>query len=352
MRIRSIHFDQVGPLGRSEPYACKLEDSWRGGLHDMILLSGPNGCGKTTVLRAVAHLWALTGSWLAAQGRRGKSRHSSWRWLSRWGGVAVILDDVPLAGSLGLFIGDDAFFEHLDERYPNLFWISEGRPRIKGQSTEHLKIHTTSWLPDLSDLYKRLILTNASSMPNMIHLDGEERRWVAPTKGLGEVVADDPQMKWLVGYRANEDWKGQLEASLIAMKTLDEGKYFRVLEDLNSFLKPKQIDPQPDSNTLRLRVFVPGGDSRTEHTLDDLSAGEHQVLIQLYLVSRWLNEGGIVMIDEPDLHLHPSLLNGFLSRLEVLVSERNGQLFLTSHNPELWQRYENKGLRIQLGGEP
>src|SRR2546425_8252444 len=58
------------------------------------------------------------------------------------------------------------------------------------------------------------------------------------------------------------------------------------------------------------------------------------VLIQLYLVSRWMNKGGVVMIDEPDLHLHPSLLNAFLSRLETLVTERKGQLLLTSHRSE------------------
>jgi AAA15 family ATPase/GTPase len=85
-----------------------------------------------------------------------------------------------------------------------------------------------------------------------------------------------------------------------------------------------------------------------KHTLDDLSAGEHQVLIQLYLVSRFLKPGGVVMIDEPDLHLHPSLVPSFLARLETQVKERNGQLILTSHNPAIWDRYENKALRIQL----
>ena len=56
------------------------------------------------------------------------------------------------------------------------------------------------------------------------------------------------------------------------------------------------------------------------------------------------------MIDEPDLHLHPSLLSFYLTRLEHLVKSRDAQLILTSHNPELWSRYEAKGNRVQLGG--
>ena len=194
-----------------------------------------------------------------------------------------------------------------------------------------------------------LILREYSETPNMIHLDGEDRRWVVPTKGLGEVVADDPQLKWLVGYRAGKDWQGQLEASLITQKTLNEDRYHAMIRDLNRFLAPKEIDPQP-TQELRLQVKTPRTSDGT-HGLDELSAGEHQILIQIYLVSRWLQKGGIVMIDEPDLHLHPSLLSLFLSTLERLVRERMGQLVLTSHNPELWRRYENKGLRIQLGGE-
>ena len=74
-------------------------------------------------------------------------------------------------------------------------------------------------------------------------------------------------------------------------------------------------------------------------------------MIQLYLLYRWLEPGGIVLIDEPDLHLHPSLIPGFLASLESLVKEKNGQLILTSHLPSIWDRYDSVGHRISLGGE-
>ena len=68
----------------------------------------------------------------------------------------------------------------------------------------------------------------------------------------------------------------------------------------------------------------------------------------LFMVQRWLQPGGVVLIDEPDLHLHPSLVSPLLATLENIIRGRSGQLIITSHATELWQRYDNLGLRINL----
>ena len=100
-------------------------------------------------------------------------------------------------------------------------------------------------------------------------------------------------------------------------------------------------------NRLKVRLKNGSGSGNT-HGLDELSAGEHQVLIQLYLINRWLEKGGVALIDEPDLYLHPSLISSFLARLEKMVADRDGQLIITSHVPEVWSRYEALGRRILL----
>jgi len=76
------------------------------------------------------------------------------------------------------------------------------------------------------------------------------------------------------------------------------------------------------------------------------------VLIIIFLLSRWLEDGGIVLIDEPDLYLHPSQISGLLASLETLVSSKKGQLLITSHIPDVWNRYESKGKRVELGVLP
>jgi predicted ATPase len=119
---------------------------------------------------------------------------------------------------------------------------------------------------------------------------------------------------------------------------------------LNKFLHDKEIETDIRTGENRLRVKLKNSRGKF-HFLDDLSAGEHQILIQLYLLHRWLEPAGIILIDEPDLHLHPSLIPGFLASLESLVEKKKGQLLITSHLPDLWNRYESIGRRISLGGE-
>ena len=38
-----------------------------------------------------------------------------------------------------------------------------------------------------------------------------------------------------------------------------------------------------------------------------------------------------------------------MGKLERMVEERDGQLIITSHIPEVWERYETLGKRIILG---
>ena len=364
MKIKSIHLRDAGPL---HDYSCDLCNTWEGGLHDLILISGVNGSGKSTLLRAVAHLWKMTGSWLSAPKNIAKNSTESRKWLQQCRGACVILQGVPHVRGyrssndtcLGIYFGDESFMRELQEKYPDVLWIGEyaystyaieSAERMLTRPSKTKLIHREDdWLNNLADEYRQLILAGGFTMPNTIHLDSEERRWVRPTKGLGEIVPDDPKLRWLVNYKPQKEWSGQLEASLIALKTVHEGIYFDVLEVMNAFLRPKELGPLPDAQTLRLPVRVPSQGGDQQHSLDDLSSGEHQILIQLFMVTRWMNPGGIVMIDEPDLHLHPSLLNSFLGQLEKLVKQRKGQLILTSHNPDIWSRYENKGLRIRMG---
>ena len=216
-----------------------------------------------------------------------------------------------------------------------------------------LAIPDERWVDGWADAHKKMIITFQNpKTPNLIYLDAEERRWVSPAHNLGIPMSENPSLRWLVTYNVTQDWKNQLEASLINLKTVMPKKYHQVIRDLNAFLVGKEIDSQVRPGENRLRVRIKGKRGQW-HAIDDLSAGEHQVLIQIYLVSRWLEPGGIVMIDEPDLYLHPSLTSSFLARLESLVvDERQGQLLVTSHDPNVWQRYESRGRRIRLGGAP
>jgi predicted ATPase len=349
MKIQRLIFNKVGPLLSQD---IALADDWSGSFESRILLTGPNGCGKSTVLRAVAMLWEAFGFWLDY--RKALPKNNSTReWLQRWGGCAVVVDGVPgVSQPVGLIFGELDWTESLEKQYPEIMWIGESVERLgkRGAPRRQLLLPDVGAVHELSSYRKRMVLSfEKVSFPNVVYLDAEERRWVTPKRNVGSVVAEDPTLRWQPRYIATEDWKGQLEASLITLKTTQLHLFHEVIRRINQFLAGKEIDPdiRPEENRLRVRVH---GQRGVSHTIDDLSAGEHQVLIMITLLTRWAEEGGIVMIDEPDLYLHPSLVSTMLSSIEQIVDDKKGQLIITSHQPEIWQRYELNGKRIELKG--
>jgi hypothetical protein len=87
--------------------------------------------------------------------------------------------------------------------------------------------------------------------------------------------------------------------------------------------------------------------SGAEVTFEHLSAGERAALIALFTVARWMTPGGVVLIDEPELHQHVSLMRSNLAVLEHFVIEKmNGQLIVASHAPEVWDHFRTTKKRI------
>ena len=251
-----------------------------------------------------------------------------------------------------LAFGEKSLLLPLESAYPGSSLIGEmiERGKLGNPARKLIWPKAAAWLDQWTRERQSLLSSSEKSQsPNIIFLDAEERRWVKPRRGLGEVRADNSEIRWMPSYRATENWEGQLEASLLALKSAALHRFHEVIREMNGFLSGKEILTDVELGVNRLQVKIKKGQ---KHGLDELSAGEHQVLIQLYLIARWMEEGGIVMIDEPDLYLHPSLLPGFLAQLEKMVADRKGQLFLTSHIPEIWSRYENLGRRILLEAKP
>ncbi|AOP94105.1 AAA family ATPase [Enterobacter roggenkampii] len=342
MKIAAIYTQSVGPLGNAE---ISFKNNWTGAVEENVLLTGPNGCGKSTLLRTIAMLWGAFGFWLE-QSKPLPSSHESRKWLERWNGVAIVIDDFTSTtpSRLGLFFGSDEWSEELIESYKDVEWIGESRAGRKLT----LRIFEDAWFQKWGHYYQKMVITTERvSSPNVIYLDAEARRWLAPKKNISSLAQDDLSQRWLATYTPTSDWKGQLEASLFNMKATLPELYPEMMKTLNQFFSGKVIEEEIQPGQ-RQQVKLANGET---HTLDELSSGEHQVLIMLFMVQRWLQPGGVVLIDEPDLHLHPSLVSPLLATLENIIQKKQGQLILTSHATDVWQRYETLGLRYPLSVE-
>ena len=123
----------------------------------------------------------------------------------------------------------------------------------------------------------------------------------------------------------------------------DEARCRELLSSLALFLVGKRVQMEAGAPYVSLED---GG----RHSLSGLSAGELRALTLLIRIARSLRPGGILLLDEPEMHLHPAQLLGFLEILERLVLDDEGQVILSSHAPQVWNRYRSLGLCVELGG--
>jgi predicted ATPase len=70
---------------------------------------------------------------------------------------------------------------------------------------------------------------------------------------------------------------------------------------------------------------------------DGLSSGHKVVLLALTRIIECVNEKTLVLIDEPEGHLHPPLLSAFIRVLSDLMTDRNGVAIVATHSPVVLQ---------------
>lgn len=110
----------------------------------------------------------------------------------------------------------------------------------------------------------------------------------------------------------------------------------QILEKAKFRYKTKYTPSNNEENPPKVKLIdnVTGIDNVT---FDSLSSGEKTIMSLIFVLYHASNYGKfpeVILFDEPDAHLHPSLTDLFLSVIqEVLVKEHNVKVILTTHSP-------------------
>ncbi len=80
-----------------------------------------------------------------------------------------------------------------------------------------------------------------------------------------------------------------------------------------------------------------GWEDRTRKWFRRLSSGHSVVLLTITLLVELVEEKSLVLIDEPEGHLHPPLLSAFVRALSELLVNRNGVAIIATHSPVVLQ---------------
>lgn len=109
------------------------------------------------------------------------------------------------------------------------------------------------------------------------------------------------------------------------------------LDTLNSFFKDssKQLYFVPETSELKFNILDKDGNVIQEkRDIQSMSSGELQILI-LFTVLKFndaINNSKVIILDEPELSLHPKWQEDFMSAIEVLTP-KDTQIIIATHSP-------------------
>ncbi|MDI1475582.1 AAA family ATPase [Polyangium sp. y55x31] len=322
MPVPQVHRIRIEKFRRiQEPLELDLT-SPKGAPSRNIVLAGPNGCGKTSVLEAV--LLGLGQEHLIVRDLEKARREQHWR------------TELPEGARIELDVAvDDG---------PVLTWVrtcekhvtrdAEGQETsVKPASLLHLGVeYFSSWrTPKLVGPIKPLV--------------GRDRR-----------AADtETNRLWRLKQRINDERARGGFAGASAGTSKADVWLGRINEAWARFHgnDGTRIDAQivdPDAEELFADLYVLR-DGQRICSIDEVSSGE----IELLSFAGWiiLNDfrGGLLVIDEPELHLHPQWQATILPALRDLAPE--AQFIVASHSDAVWeQAYSFERFLLVPEGDP
>lgn len=308
-------------------------------LADAVVLAGPNNFGKTTALQALS-IWSLaTQKWIEAR----EMTHSKAKERT---GVPIARKDftaVPVR-SLDLLWTGRAVGRRKNEARPPLIQIEvEGRE------------DGTDWKWGMEFQYQSTELLYARAMAPGPVPEPVRKLTVVHVPPLGGVQTDEEKRELGIQNRLiGEGRPGEILRNLLLQVAERDADGWRALvsavEEMFqvSLLKPTFM------GTYITCEYNPthAGRARQRKSLDIANAGSgfHQVL--LLLAFFYARPGSVLLLDEPDAHLHVILQKDVYALVKRVASERMSQLVISTHSEVILDETDPTGIVAFTGAKP
>jgi hypothetical protein len=310
--------------------------------HHRLLLQGGNGSGQTTVLDAIRLLWQFFGEWLdRGAGKAPPARHIR-SFLAAADCAAVEIVGFP-AGGQRLWIGMAAAnaWTDLKRQHPGAAFA--GAVRYGRSATDaRTELPAAGW----AELRARSMVGSAP-LPNVVYIPPDNRTLRAPRadRRPASPLLDLTALNWCAVF----DPARSLDKLLLTVKALRPEAFDECLRLVNLAIGHggKRITGFNEEGRLEVEGETELG-TMFRHPVEQLSSGERQMLLLTAYAVALLRPGGILIIDEPDLHIHIAMVTQLLQTLEFVVREREGQLIVASHSERVWDFFSREDERIEL----
>lgn len=132
----------------------------------------------------------------------------------------------------------------------------------------------------------------------------------------------------------------RLKTMLFNALTFGEGERDSFREEFqrifDGILRGKEIGEFRTNEIGLLSVYVKDKETGRVTEIDSLSSGEKNLILTFLLIAKTVADGGIVLFDEPELHLNPAVCKELLGFLISAYGDRkNIQFVICTHSPDV-----------------
>ncbi|MFF0484965.1 AAA family ATPase [Streptomyces sp. NPDC004435] len=141
-----------------------------------------------------------------------------------------------------------------------------------------------------------------------------------------------------VRMKTEAEWRKEFVDSFATVRIGSRGRRWRQAIDTLNYSASGFLDEHMPVIDAMIRE---GSSRRFEERMgevfDSLSSGHAVVLLMVTRLLEVVGERTLVLIDEPETHLHPPLLAALARTLSDLLSDRNGMAVIATHSPVVLQ---------------
>ncbi len=272
-------------------------------LSDFVVIAGPNGVGKTKIKDSICHIFQNQGnpppnSSVILQATNEEE-------LTNWGSPEITLPNTS-------------------------FWSNFSRRRKKINTSSRL-IHIDSGRQIETIQFNQRNFSQVSALQ-----DDEEEDSSYSAKRIRDRFNDicdtllQEKQKLIVGLGRSAHSKLESNSSSTEVLVSRQEDTTKKFEDLfGKLLYPKTMAPiEPHSLTIQYY-----DEDKTLRSFSDLSSGEREVIVLSFDILLQNPTDSVIVIDEPELHLHPELSFRLVKVLKS-IGARN-QFFLFTHSADI-----------------
>ena len=284
-------------------------------LNGHVVIAGPNNSGKTTLLQAIA-TWHLV--------------LARWRELHDYQRHGTAYTKAPIARQ--------AFYSVPLRAFDLLWHQRSSKEKIEIEVTCNSRCIPVEIISDSSEqVYVRPLrdvppgwLINSDNLPKPV--------FIPAMTGLGteEPVYQKPKINQLLG----QGKPGDVLRNLLVEANQDQDAWGRLTNSIKKMFNYVLLPPNTDGpNIIAEYQHRINGE---KYDIASAGSGFLQVLMLLTFMNS--RKGSVLLLDEPDAHLHVILQDGIYNELRAAAEKNNSQLLIATHSEVVINAVDPKDL--------